>query len=596
MGELSGYYNTLLGIEVTVLGVVAATIFVLVQLIYSRFSHREVKAVLATTYIYASAIAGLILLAITGVTSILAALGSYDFIPRYNLKTVDLIGSEYFVLILSVLFALLAVSFLVWAVSNLRYLHPTRLLMLFSRNVTNDRIRDFLYDKHGVPSPNFPNPIISVIEHNAAIREYEEEMKGKLLGQKVKSRPKSQQRLKWEADLRERQEQLEIDRVEHERVQNSVKDSEDPFEPIQQVAQQALSGADFIAYREYSREYARIAKSFLSSIQDTEDSRWNPQANLANDFVTNFVNGARAQLEIIDKHSLDSAHLLVLAISNLIADELLENHHYKALNTMATFWKRTAEKYLEKDKDVYKRVITLLRATVEKLLLTGDEKNVSLDEMFRILGWLGERLLITRPPEKKPLMPDHDYSSEFDETMEAILAIAHKFEFEHANWYPLIFFDLVDVILQKVIELSEKEYPRLHETIFNLVFIYSSFSERAILVGNGRGAELAAMRLNEAIERLKRKGLKERQQEAVELLLSLAAFAAGHSDKYSGAGLTPPAINIWAIDKIATHNVGDLSREVLEVYIKGEGDRDKIKELLKALSRRMGTNFGLNLE
>ena len=65
---------------------------------------------------------------------------------------------------------------------------------------------------------------------------------------------------------------------------------------------------------------------------------------------------------------------------------------------------------------------------------------------------------------------------------------------------------------------------------------------------------------------------------------------------YGGAGLTSPSLDEWAIDKIAELTTADeITHEVLEIYIKGEGDRDAILAFIKKLANRMRSEFGLNL-
>src|SRR5690606_8110162 len=218
-----------------------------------------------------------------------------------------------------------------------------------------------------------------------------------------------------------------------------------------------------------------------------------------------------SHLEIIDQFGLNSLRIKILGKTDQISGMLVVNRHDRALALLASFWKRIADKYMVGHPQVFTTVIKCFRNATESLA-KNDVQGEAVNGMFRDIGWLGEKLFLKESIiEEEPLMPDdHEQSNLFDDLMNMILGLEDIYTKLHPEWYPLVYFDAVDVVFIRLVEaVQAKKFKLKNEntSIFNLLWIYSSFAEAALLAGNSDGAALAAIRIKESIKKLHDTGL-----------------------------------------------------------------------------------------
>ena len=607
LDNLLSYYNTLLTIEVAVIGIIVAAIFVFVQLVYSRFSYKEVRQILLDPSLIAFLILSAAVLGFTSLASLSLALGSHDFFPRFNFNTRAWITDPHILLSLSILLLATALLFLLLIARNLKFLHPGNLLAFSSRTWKKDYVKKYLFNKYGIPEPY---PAISILfsldesEYEGALAEVEEELRMKMTGEKSEVKQKSDARIKFEKEQREKEEQHEKDLLSYEQLQKKVKNTQNPFSDANQIALEAIGRLDL---RTYYRFLAEL-ESFFSSLFDQLDEQsqqsisWNPNKDLPEHAVRLLIDLFLSHLEMIDQFGLHSARIEILRTTDRLAKVLVKNTNHNALARLASFWKRMADKYMVGQPQLYTQIVNSFRDIIVSITeVDGDGE--SANEMYRDLGWLGEKLFLKEAVlEEEPLMPDDmEQSSLLDDLMNAVLKVGDIYTDKHPQWYPLIYFDAVDVIFLRIVEAVSKGTIKIknsEQSIFNLLWVYSSFAEEALMVGNSSGAALSAMRLKASVEELHKVSLEKRRNEAIDLLLWLAAFAAGHHDKFESTDLlSGKTFEDWVIDAIMPYmDSYDISSEVLEIYIKGKGDRAGVKDFIVKLADSTGLNFRLNIE
>ena len=97
------------------------------------------------------------------------------------------------------------------------------------------------------------------------------------------------------------------------------------------------------------------------------------------------------------------------------------------------------------------------------------------------MGWLGEQLLIEETPAKKPLMMDYEYVTNYDSLLECLYSIGSELEEKEKDGYPLIFFDAVQVVIRKIIEVYDEyeDVNKFDDDIFSLTHIFYSYANRS---------------------------------------------------------------------------------------------------------------------
>lgn len=308
------------------------------------------------------------------------------------------------------------------------------------------------------------------------------------------------------------------------------------------------------------------------------------------------------QIEMCERQKLDSAKLRVLNLSKCVAGCFLADDQFGGLYELFRFWKRTADNSIGNSPQGFKTIIEYYREFAELLLERLDEllKKQSdhvLDELFRHLGWLGERLFSKKDFENKPLMADHDYYTEYDVLFDCLLSLGGKYEYEHPGQYPLIYFDAIMVVFREAEKafLVDRDNTDLKHILFDLPHTYYKFAERAIEAGNNNGAMLAAVNLSKALDELLENGLNKEAADLAGLLVKIGLLAVAQKDKLIEENFLRKDIDEWVIDKLEETKLGAVvSEQIKEAYIEsvGVGAHDEVWRFIKRLGNKLGTNFG----
>jgi hypothetical protein len=166
----------------------------------------------------------------------------------------------------------------------------------------------------------------------------------------------------------------------------------------------------------------------------SSDNPWNPDSRLAEHWTEHVLRFVSAELEVIEKEGLHSAALGSLRIIGDLAIQLLQDGHENALLKIMTYLKRAADDAIGIRKEIFIWVVKTYD-TMGSLALEGGKK-APVDQTFRDLGWLGERLLDKKGIETKPVMHDIDYSTEYEELFNILLSFGSAYSSKHADAYP----------------------------------------------------------------------------------------------------------------------------------------------------------------
>lgn len=580
--NLFNFYSTLFSIEIAVFGIISAVILVFIQLVYSNFSYRHLGQLMRDKYLILFFAFSTIDLLLTSVGSFFLSFGHHNFFPNAYLST-DVTVSNLLYVFVCLLLIFVSISFFgVLIVKNIAYLQPYRVLFLLAKRITYSEIRDFLWNKYGISVP-FNMRVIPIL---------------KTLKNKKESDKQYEARLKKES--KENDAKFKKIHEEAEKLKKKVSNKEDPLLPLSEMAIQFIKRSDLKSLEEVKNFLCNISEEFFKSLPKSEET-WKPENNLGIDYIKHLTSILATLLELGEKEQLESVQKIVLESSHCIALKLLEFERYDELDNLCEFWQKVADEKIGKSSSLFQLIMNYYRELGEELL--GKMKDTKspldsarereLENVIRYIAWLGERLLLKVPIEESPLIRLFDFSTEYDELYNCLLSFSFKYNHEQANRYPLIYFDGLYVILVKLIPIFKaRKDSDIGNNIFSICYAFSSFAEAAIHSKNSKGAALAALRIKEAYDELKKANLDEQAGECMNLMVRVGMLAAANSDNLSRVEFMTKAIDEEIMDEIVKSGE-DISNEVYESYIKlMGGDHDKRWGFITKLGMRMGTNFG----
>jgi len=586
MDSIVSFYNTLFSIEIAVFGIIAAAIFVFLQIVHSQFSYRAIYAIFKNRMLVLYLIISTLTLLFTAAGSLILSFPGFSSIPGATLVTPDIFRNWVVASSLLASFLLSLILFIVFTVSNIRYIRPSRVALLISKGITNDQIRDFLLRKYGVPAPD---------DWLFLSRQYGTELVF-IRAKGPESDKKRELGEKENAQIERKKQQLAKTILEnkkrHEMVKKAVEHAENPMEPIDALMLKAINSVDLATIEEIQSLLLRISTNFIRHYKDDADkTEWSPDSGIIQKYLEYLRELFRMHLSMCDRQKLDPVKVRCLETTEKTARQVIAANA-GAIEKILTFWKEIADDAIGESRIIFNKVIQLYQGLADYAFEKGIEDNKDwLDEIFRDLGWLGERLISQQGIEEKPIMCNYDYFNEYDQLFEALSSFGYDYSHKYPTAYPLIYFDAVSVVfLQLVPAFKKYQNTRLKENIFSLMYIYASFAEAAIPNGNSIGAALATSRLKESYNDLVSQGLEESAKEAIKLLVRIGGLAARHKDKLEKVDfLGNQTIDKFIIDILVKSPFQDkVTSEVGEAYMHFDLDWDFVVEMGKLLR----TNFG----
>lgn len=578
METLPNFYNNLLGIEVTTFGVLTAAAFVFLQMMHTNFSFRDMFLSLRNrTLPFYALLSGLLVL-FTGLGSLHFAIGAHDFIPQVNLNSREVFENGYVAAVLLLGFFYTAALGMVIVLGNIRLLNPAELLRRHLEFADASSVEKYLHSRFGVPSP-LPLVRIRFFSTKGEEKTDEEE----------------------EAEWREKEAQYERDTAKSETLKEAAKDAPDVFEAFDSLLIKAIAGGDTGSVKNGLENWTRKIIEIIGSGTDSF-----PGEHMGR----HVAESLREFLEACRKHNSQSLAPYFIRATQRIALELMGTKHADATLEIMKTWKAQADIAIQESDRALFRDILQGYQEVGDLALKRDkeapkERNEVREECFRHLGWLAERLLTKKGLEERPIMYDTDYYDEYGTLHNTLFHFSHKYNYDYPDLYPLIFFDAIHVLFNKMLDVytqnaaPEKASIRGEAKVrlFDCAYVYASFAQKAIAAGNADGVALAAVNLKQIHRSALEAGAEDAAQDSIQLIVRLAIECAANPEKVAGSEILrlPQGLEDIILNSTFT---AEIRSEVFESYLPGkiEGDYKKKWAYIKELGTKMGTNFGLNFD
>jgi len=518
---------------------------------------------------------------------VLTAAGSY-FLTISNSNTPTGLFAAHWYLLTCLLLIFVSISFFITLIiKNISYLQPHRAIFLLTKNISYEDIRDYLWKKYPLEYPfNLRRGFIRIIDHSAADDE------GKI---------PNDMSISLEGEEKEGERNIE---KEIKAITRRVTTTEDPLLLIRDMMIQFVRRADLSSLSEAQTLLLSVSKEFVERVPKNGDQKWSPSDVLLSNFTRYLIELLSAVLEIAEKEGLESGKKLVLGVCYEYAEKCFEFGCYRELELVHKFLLKVADASIGQSPFTLQNIIEHYQKMGEKSFRLLKEKPPEkqrdnclelLDDLFRDIGWLGERLLMKLPIEPLPLMINFGYSTEFDSLFNCLLAFDRLYSDEQPGAYPLIYFDALMVVIKQIVNINhEVRTEQLDEKLFEIIFTFEAFASAAIKAGNSKGASLAALRIKESLDEITKAGLKDLTKEPIGSLVRVGMNAAGNQEKLKEVEFMSGRLDLWAIDTLAKSGA-NIDHEVMDSYIHSTlevKNHDAVWEFITKLGVRMGTNFG----
>lgn len=574
---LLNLYTTLFVIVITVAGIAIAGVIALTQILQPLLTFKSTQNLLrGRLMIVTGVFLGLSLLA-SLIPMIALSLKSYNFIPGIDFHLNNLISNQWYAVVCVALF-IVALVLLVWLVyRETRYLIPANALAFLNAKLKEDDIKKYFEMKYANP----PSPVILSTLFRGLFDDDETE-------ESAQNEPTEEELNKeYEKKLRE-----------YETNKKRAESMENPLLPLESYLTQSIRRNDL--------------QTTAKTLQTIEELITGIASKKSNDsFLQHLVRyyslALENAIELAASLGLYSFVSETIVSSTRLTDELIKLRKFNHLMPIQDLWQEQADKWMGVQAQIFKLIMSGYREAGEQILrekkIDLKEAEGPLDNVFRSLGWIGERLLSKGSPEKKAIMHS-DYQTEFDALMNAVLAFGWPYKSDRPKSYPLIYFDCLYVIAKRLIpyyDPEDDETRSLSDTLFSLMYEHESFAFAAIVEKNRPGAELALMRLREYLEMAQEANLDEQVQYSLESVMRIGAYAAAKeltekTEFMSTYGETiPEAAKAILLKHVGSHDLSKEAREItikLDFYTKAGLSRKFLKDLGDAL----GTTFGMNLK
>lgn len=566
--NLAAYYNSLFVISVTVIGVGIASVIALTQILSPLLAFKSTQRLLQSWDFVSTTALLLLVTLISASANYFLSIGKHNLITFVDFHTEAIVTNDWFVLMCLLLLIASFVLMANWIIKEARYLITENALSFLKETIPKDTVKEY-FETMNSPIPMPPIRLTFVGEDEPAEDE------------------KSDEELNEEYE--QRKAKFEQDKKKFEKMDN-------PLLPLEAYLMQAIRRSDLQAT---TKTLDAFIEYYLEQI-DQKNGK-----GLSSHLTQYYATALGNAVELADSIGMQSIVQQIIISSQKLSDRLLEKREVGAINNLVTLWQDVADTHMQKHPTTFKAVMSVFRSVGESILSDKEikiEQNETLNNICRALGWLGERMLTKSPPEKKLIM-NNDYQTEFNALMNAVFGIGWEYHRSRPDSYPLIFFDALYVIADKLAPYCTDEQASYDgsDGLFSLMHDVRSFAEVAIIAGNASGTALALRGVNDHMKIAKKNNLDDQVKYCLESILEIGAYAASAhlDDKVEFLMTSDGTVKGEATKIIVENHYGyDLSHAASELIIKFDKvkDYDELKKYLIEVGDAIGTNFGLRLK
>lgn len=568
---MENFYHTLFTVEITLLSIVAAAVFVFVRILYNRFSHYEASAILKNNWLITYFVISFFTLLYTATGLLITSFPNSNPIPFIEKSWLFIFENSWSGLGI-VFFFIVSVGLLIKiTLETSEYMNPDNAVPISADAMKYDLLKDFLLNQYGVPKPM--QSILIYIEHQEGEKE----------------------RLSEEDEDYD----IEEDIKRQKEIINKVKNSQDPLKPLDRFIMTAIRDQDVSMLRAGCRELQSISIKFINSQKVKFSKKWNPNSQLVNNYLDYFVDNISLYLDWCDDKNFVIGKIELLKLTKKILDKsLLQRNKPLEIKKILTLWKLTGKNLIGIQPKVLNQVINFYKDIIDYAFEEGiKDRKDWLEESFRNIDVLAENLFEQEGIEESTMIFDYHYTTTQDLLLNSLFSIGDKYNDDYSNEYPLVYFDVVEVICIKLMSIyKESSRADLKDVLFQCLYVYSSFAEKAIESGNSKGASLAISKLKKIYKKVKEENVDYVAKHSIERITSIGCLCATNRDKLEEVDFIGP-LEEFVIDilkdssyqKSISKSVNESHRKMLGI---GSKNGEDLWDFITTLGNELKTNFG----
>lgn len=568
--SLVNLYILLFNLSVTILGISIASIIAITQILLPLFSFNRTNRIVLDGKIFAALSLPLIAILLTSVPFIWLSNGSKDYITNGHFHFYESFSSIWYQILCVIMLFLGLGALGYWLYRQSRLLIPSVAIKSIHQSLNNTQIKEyFLWRYASPPMPPMHLNLAKIVGDVAnKTEEYDEE----------KAKKDYQVALK-----------------KYEKMRKGQEKQDNPLLPLESYLLQSIRKGDL-----------ETMGRALHAFEDIIAEHTQEDSDYAKYILKYYLTVVSNSIDLAYSLGMKSFPIELLESSKRVVDTFVDKRTFYPVNDIIDFWQSQADDLQGRQSSAYRTILMNLGQTGEDILRdkendTKDAEGV-LDNIFRALGWLGERLLAKGVPEQKPTMLSHR-QTEFDALMNAVTGIGWRYcSTERADEYPLIFFDCLYVIakpLVKIFATDREAHDSLADSIFSLMYEHESFVRIASPAHNVNAVGLAIIRLRDHVRLANEAKLNTQTVNALESTLNIGALAATYNIHNDKAFFSHKTIQDEALETLERYAEGhDLSHAAHEIIIKIDYhvNYKEVKAFLVKAGDILGTTFGLNLK
>src|SRR5579884_384282 len=584
MSDAASFYNSLFAVEFAVLGILIAGVFLFLQIAYQDRLYRFI-AKAPRKRLVGVGILELMSLGITATGALFTAFPNHHFIWFYHFSSTNYVLNPWFA-ISALILTFVSTTLSVWvAIAEILSLQPSGLIKRASHSVTGVEIRRYLIKDYGLQKPFHLKLMVRPI-----------------LGSEDEDTPDDQ-----DADSVTKEE-----KTLHDRLIADAQAGSDPFQFIGDVAIRAIRDRDGVPFE-------NALDALLGVYEKEKDvfvelpprSEWDPNSELADHLVAYLLRWVSLLIRECRKENAPEFAQRLYDLTGKFASRSLDGQNQSQAIKLIAFWKTEADRLASNDVAAYAFLVRSIKGVGERIFSNqdGDFEHPMMDEVFRSLGWLMQRLMSKQGVETKPLMRDDTFETPYDILYDTLMSFSWQYNRNGARFYPLIFFDAIRVSFDALVDAigkdkNESNRQTIYQNLYDCASAYSEFAESAILAGNGDGAALATMHLQRCYEdpagSSAGKEIERLRLDVIGLMIGLALFATGRDPKSITSEFMVEGIDsslLKTLSKVPDSDSPSLDKEVTDAFLKTDKhvSHDAVTSFLRKLGRARNSSLGLNL-
>lgn len=582
---LNSLYMSLLGFEITVLGIVLASFLVVLQLTsYSSFN--KPFFFFNKISFWAYSISSLLCFSLTIIIAFKSLFINNDLISAFDFGSKTIIQNPILTLVISLVFCFSFISSIFLIFDSIKMISPKNIIEHYRRRVNPNQIRQLLLKKYGIRKPSLSD------YYTKSLEEKLEKMGIPTISNSDEKANQSREREKNRAKYL-----LSKAEKRYEDLSIIVDRQSDIFEDIQVLVNKAIVNADIRTVKAACSllEFS-IDKVMETLVKQTDvEKEWDPYSRTLQNLGLFTSEWFEYQMKVcLQQEALYLSEYFIKTSVKIIVFSL-ESNNKESMNAVLKSWSFWLEHSI-RNKDFYIYTF-LLKAHFDAINFTlrnieRFESDQIISDVFRSIGSAARKVVHSSSIEPDSMMQKY-YKSEFSQLMNFLNECNELYKEALPHGYPLIFFDILlnmiddlNALLKK--ESDDKKNIYIKNRIETIFYMISSYAEASIDNVKNSSTILSIMRMGTIYSKMRKPENKELCQNFMEEMTKIAVkdFLNPQKSKDNMLGKYPYEELLGEMIKCPQGQVSIILKTIKELAIDMRVDKKELKSFNEIFQQR----------